>query len=308
MANTYDLIILGGGPAGVTAGIYAARQHLNVLLVAKSFGGQMARKSVDIENYPGFECVSGLELIQKFENHLRKQKIDIEINEVASLDKIEEGFKVITKDKKEFRARALIVATGSDPRHLDIPGEKEFTGRGVSYCPICDGPVFSGKKVAIVGGGNSALEAAIFLSNYVQKIYILERGEHIGGDSVIYEKAAKMGKTEIITNVDLKGIKGDKFVDSIIYQDIGTKEIKTLQVGGIFVEIGNRPATSFIKGMADLNEKGEIIADPKTAQTKTPGLFSAGDVDDVPYKQIVIAAGEGAKAALSAYNYLQGNI
>jgi len=307
----YDLIIIGGGPAGITAGIYAARQKLNTLLITKSFGGQIARKAVMIENYPGFEEISGLELIQRFEKHLRKQKIDIERDEVTKLKKIKGRFNAVTKSKNRFESKAVIVASGADPRPLEVPGEKEFIGRGLSYCVTCDGPLFEGKTVAVIGGGNAGFEAAIFLSKIAKKIYILEYALRVGADQINQEILRKTGKAEVITNAQLKEIKGQKFVDSIVYQDYNppatrkNPKTKTLSVQGVFVEVGSQPATSFVKDLVDFNEKDEIVVDPKTGQTRTPGLFAAGDLDDVPYKQIVIAAGEGAKAALSVYEYLQ---
>jgi len=301
----YDLIIIGGGPAGITAGIYAARQKLNTLLITKSFGGQVARKAIMIENYPGFEEISGMELIQKLEKHLRKQKIDIERDEVTKLKKIGEKFFVQTKSKNRFQSKAVIVASGADPRPLEVPGEKEFIGKGVSYCTTCDAPLFANKTVAVIGGGNAGFEAAIFLSLIAKKIYILEHGKKVGADEINQERVKKTKKVEIITNTALKRIRGNQFVNSIVYQDRKNRKNITLPVEGIFVEVGSQPATSFVKGLVDFNEKDEIIVNPKTGETRIRGLFAAGDIDDVPYKQIVIAAGEGAKAALSAYNYLQ---
>lgn len=301
----YDLIIIGGGPAGITAGIYAARQKLNTLLISKTFGGQMARKAVDIENYPGFEKISGLELIQKFEKHLRKQEIDVERDEATKLKKLKKGFLVFTKSKQRFQSKAVIVASGADPRPLEVPGEKKFIGKGVSYCTACDAPLFVDKTVAVIGGGNAGFEAAMALSKWAKKIYILEAGPIVKADAENQERVKKTGKVEIITNAQVKEVKGDKFVNSIVFEDRKTKKEKNLKTDGVFVEIGSQPATSFVKDLVDFNEKDEIIVDPKTGQTKIPGLFAAGDIDDVPYKQIVIAAGEGAKAALSAYDYLQ---
>ncbi len=309
----YDLIIIGGGPAGITAGIYAARQKLNALLITKSFGGQMARKAVAVENYPGFEKISGLELIQKFENHLKKptvptqQKIKIELGTVRKVKKVGKIFSVSISAKKNFQAKAVIIASGADPRPLEVPGEKEFIGKGVSYCTACDAPFYAGKDVAVIGGGNAGFEAAIALSSWSKKIYILEHNLKIRANEIIQEKVKATGKIEIITDAVLKKIQGENFVSSLIYQDNKLKKNKTLKIEGVFVEIGSQPATSFVKGLVDFNEIDEIIANPKTCQTKTPGLFVAGDVDDVPYKQIVIAAGEGAKAALSVSNYLQKN-
>ncbi|XOB40703.1 MAG: NAD(P)/FAD-dependent oxidoreductase [Candidatus Nealsonbacteria bacterium] len=301
----YDLIIIGGGPAGMTAGIYAARQRLKTLLISKDFGGQMAKKAVAIENYPGFEEISGLDLIKRFEKHLRKQTIDIERDEVAKMKKIDNSFFIWTSNKNKFESKTVIIASGSDPRPLEVPGEKEFIGKGVSYCAVCDGPLFSGKEVAVIGGGNSGFETAQFLNSIAKKIYILEYGSEVKADSKNQEIVKKGGKTEIITNVLLKEIKGDTFVNSIVYQDRKTKEDKTLSVEGIFVEIGSQPATSFIKDLVDFNEKDEIKIDPETCQTKTPGLFAAGDVTAGRFKQIVIAAGQGSKAALSVFDYLK---
>jgi len=319
----YDLIIIGGGPAGMTAGIYAARQKLNILLITKDFGGQVVKKAVAIENYPGFEEISGMELIQKFEKHLRKQKVDIERDEVKDVKKFGDKFIVTTKSKnkseritnyaldraqnfvRRFESKTVIVASGADPRPLEVPGEKEFIGKGVSYCAVCDGPLFEKKIVAVIGGGNSAFETAIFLSKIAKKIYILEYGEKVKADAVNQERVKKTGKAQIITNIIIKEIKGNKFANSIIYQDRKTGKKFILPLDGVFVEIGYQPATSFIKGLVDFNERDEIKVDFETCQTKTPGLFAAGDVNVGQFKQIVTACGEGAKAALSVYNYLE---
>jgi len=301
----YDLIIVGGGPAGITAGIYSARQNLKTLLITKEFGGQVARKAVNIENYTGFEEISGSDLIQKFENHLKRQKIDIEINEVIKLKKDKDIFIVSTKDGKSFESKAAIVASGGDPRPLEVPGEKEFIGRGISYCAICDGAFFSEKTVAIIGGGNAGFETAIFLSNIVKKIYILDFCEKAIADAENQERVKKIGKVEVITSAVLKEIKGDQFVKSIIFQDRKSQELKNLEVEGVFIQIGNQPATSFVKDLVEFNERDEIKIEIENFRTKTPGLFAAGDVNIGRYKQIVTACGEGAKAALAAYDYLQ---
>jgi thioredoxin-disulfide reductase len=304
MEKIYDLIIIGGGPAGMTAGIYAARQKINTLLLAKDFGGQMAKKAVGIENYPGFEEISGFELIRKFENHLKKQKVDIKIDEAKQVKKVGKNFVVITKSKNKFESKAVIVASGADPRPLEVPGEKEFLGRGVSYCTTCDGPLFENKIVAVIGGGNSAFESAIYLSKIAKKVSILEYEDRVKADVENQEVLLKTGKTQIITSVEIKEIKGKKFVESIFYQDRKTGKKFVLPVDGIFVEIGYQPATSFVKGLVDFNERDEIKVNFETFETKTSGLFAAGDVNTGPYKQIITAAGEGAKAALAAYDYL----
>ena len=312
----YDLIIIGGGPAGMTAGIYAARQKLSTLLITKDFGGQIARKAVAIENYPGFGEISGIELIQKLEEHLKKfetnsyrQKSDggIEIKKDSTVKVQKEGkdFLVSTQDKNEYKSRAIIVASGADPRPLEVSGEKEYIGKGVSYCAICDAAFFKGKEVAVVGGGNAGFEAALALSEWAKKIYILEFSSAAAADEINQEKAAKTGKVEVITDAALEKIKGDKFVSSIVYLNKKKNEKKNLEVQGVFVEIGSQPATSFVRGLAEFNEIDEIKVNPFTGETSTPGIFAAGDADNVPYKQIVIACGEGAKAAISVYKYIK---
>ena len=273
-------------------------------MITKSFGGQVARKAVAIENYPGFEKISGQELIKKLEEQLRKQKIDIEQKEVIRVEKKAQGFLILTESKETFESKTVIVASGADPRPLEVPGEKKFIGRGLSYCVTCDAPVFSNKTVAVIGGGNAGFEAAIFLANYAKKIYILEAGSKVGADQFNQEKVKKIKKIEVISSAILKRIEGKKFVEKIIYQNKKTKKNITLPLEGIFVEIGSQPATSFIKGLVDFNKKDEIKVDFETCQTKTEGLFAVGDLNVGPYKQIVTAAGEGAKAALAAYDYL----
>lgn len=301
----YDLIIIGGGPAGITAGIYATRLKLNTLLITKSFGGQVAKKAVAIENYPGFKSISGSELTKKMEDHLKAQEINIEIDEVRKIEKTNNGFLIFTKNKKEFQAKSVILASGADPRPLEVPGEKEFIGKGVSYCSICDGPLFNGKEVVIIGGGNAGFETAIFLAGIAKKIYILEYGSEIKAFEANQETVKKSGKVEIIKNAELKSIKGKNFVESIIYEDRETKKEKTLKIQGVFVEIGSQPATSYVKGLVDFNKRDEIKVEFETCQTKTPGLFAVGDLNVGRYKQIVTACGEGAKATLAAYGYIQ---
>lgn len=307
MGKIYDLIIIGGGPAGITAGIYASRQKLNTLLIAKNFSGQVARKAVAVENYPGFGKISGMELIQRFEKHLKKQKIQIEKDSAVKLKKTGKVFLVLTKSKKQFQAKAIIIASGVDPRSLAVLGEKKFIGKGVSYCSICDGPMFLNKTVAVVGGGDAGFETAIFLSNWAQKIYILEYSPKINADVENQEIVKKIDKIQIITNVVLKEIRGKNFVDSIIYQDRKTGKKATLSLDGVFVEVGSIPATNFVRGLVVFNKKGEIKIDLRTCMAKTAGIFAAGDVTEIKDKQIVIAAGQGAKAALSVYKYLQKN-
>jgi len=304
----FDLIIIGGATAGLTSAIYAIRKKLKVLLLTKQIGGQSLLTD-NIENFPGFENISGAELVAKIEKQVKNLGAEIKENaEVASIEKKDGGFLVKVKSTSgvdRFEARALILASGRKPRLLNVPGEEKFLGKGVSVCSICDAPLFQNKDVAVVGGGNAGLEAALDLTKYAEKIYVLEANGKIRGDEATQEQLRKTGQVEFQTGIEVQEIKGNKFVESLIYKDKNTGEIKELKVGGVFINIGQIPATDFLKGFLELNQWGEIAIDPKTNQTSVPGVFAAGDATDVKYKQCIIAAGEGAKAALSAYEYLQ---
>jgi len=300
----YDLIIIGGGPAGVTAGIYAVRKKLKVLIISKDFQGQV-KWAVSVENYPGLPDIKGMDLAKKFEDHLKQYEAEIIADEVIKIDKENQIFELITKKGDRFISLSVVIATGADPRPLEVPGEKEFISKGVTYCTTCDAPFFKDKKVAVIGGGNSGVKAAIELTNYASKVYLIEFQDKLAADELEQERARNNEKIEILTSSALKSIKGSNKVEKIVYEDVKSKQKKNLNVEGVFVSVGTQPATSFIKEMVDFNEKDEIVVDPKTCQTKTPGLFSAGDVTDVKYNQIIIAAGEGAKAALSVYDYLR---
>ncbi len=303
----YDVAILGAGPAGLTAGIYTARQGMSVILIAKNLGGQMTQKAVAIENYPGFENISGLDLIQKMESQVQFLKIPIKNEEFVSLEKNNDIFKIILKNEEIIESCSIILASGSQPRNLNVPGEKEFIGRGVSYCTTCDGPLFQNKDIAIIGGGNAGFEAGIFMSTYANNIYILEYNHQFGADKENQKKASALEKIKLITSAELKEIKGDNFVREIVYFDKKENQEKVLPVSGVFVQAGWQPASSFVNNWVELNERKEIIINHKTMTTKTPGIFAAGDVTDGFVKQIVCAAGDGAKAAISAYKYLQSN-
>ena len=292
----YDLIIIGGGSAGITAGIYAARQKMKTLLLTKSFGGQMVHKSVEIENYPGFDKISSRELIERFENQLKSKDIEIETDKVLSIVK-KDYFNILTEAEKQYQSKTVIIATGSEPRKLNIKGEKEFLGKGVSYCATCDGPIFSNKKVAVIGGGESGFETALFLKKYASDIFILEQDEKPRASKEIQEKAKEAG-IKLIVSAIVKEIKGSVFVEEIIYNE------DVIKVNGIFIQIGYVPDASFAKELIDINEKGEIIVNFETLETKTPGLFAAGDINIGKVKQIITACGEGAQATIYAYNYL----
>lgn len=301
----FDLVIIGAATAGLTAAIYSARKKLNTIILTDKLGGQSLLTD-NIENYPGFKVISGQELTDKIKEQV--ENLGVEIKEGVRIRKIlktGDNFEIKAEDGKVFQTKSVIIATGKKPRRLNAPGEKEFTGKGVSFCSICDAPLFGAKDVAVVGGGNAGLESAMDLTKYSDKIYVLEFGQKIMGDKSTQEKLLQTGKVEFIVNAAVKQIKGEKFVENLIYEDRTNGEIKDLKVGGVFVNIGQIPSSEFVKDFVQLNEAGEIIIDPKTNQTSMPGVFAAGDVTDILFKQCIIAAGEGAKAALSVYSYLQ---
>ena len=305
--DTYDLIIIGAGPAGISAAVYSARQKLNILMLSKDFGGQVAKKAVDIENYPGFEKISGTDLVELYQKQLTANNLEMTADEVTEVAKSGKLFTVKTMTGESYQSVAVIVASGAKSRLINVPGEEEFAGKGVSYCSLCDGPIFRDKTVAVVGGGNNGFESALFLSNYVKKIYILEFSDQLRADKENQDHVRKNKHIEIIVNAQVQKIEGDKFVNSLTYKDLISNEEKKLDVNGVFVEIGYSPATAFLKDLVELNDKKEIVVDSATLATKTPVLFSAGDCNVSKYKQIILASGEGAKAALSAYEYIKKN-
>lgn len=298
----HDLIILGAGPAGMTAGVYAARKQLDTLLITKDIGGQTTW-SAEIENYLGYTYITGPELVQKFEDHLRYFNLRLEYAEVKRLCRIDGGFNIECDSMREFEARTVVIATGKSPRMLNIPGERQFRGKGVSYCSTCDAPIFAGMDVAVVGGGNSGLDAAIQLMRITPKVYLIEADSYLRADEVFRRKAEAAHNVEMLLDTKPTEIRGDVMVTGLNIVNIKTGETRSLKVRGIFVEIGLTPNTGFIDGLVKLNKYGEIPVNCAT-ETGVPGLFAAGDVTDVPQKQIIIAAGDGAKAALGAYSYL----
>lgn len=303
----YDLIIIGADSAGLTAGIYAGRKKLNTLILTKQIGGQSIYTNT-IENYPGIDLIGGIELIGKITAQVKKYGVEIkEGEEVVSIEKGEKDFSVKTKNEESIETKSVIIATGKVPRRLDVPGEKELENKGVSFCSICDAPLFGGKLVAVIGGGNSGLETAMDLTKYAEKIYVFEYTPKLRGDEFLQDKLKQSGKVEFILNAEIKKIKGRDFVEKIVYLERKTEKIKDMPVSGVFVNIGWDPAALFLGKLVDLNSRGEIIVNPKTMETSVRGIFAAGDVTESVYKQIVIAAAEGAKAALSAYNYVMSN-
>lgn len=295
----YDLIIIGAGPAGITAAVYAARKKMNTLVITKDIGGQAAI-SGDIENYTGYQFITGPELAAKFEEHLRRYDLELkEGEEVAGLEKKDDAVLVET-NKSVYETRTAIIASGKRSRELNVSGEKEFKNKGLTYCATCDGPLFSGKVVAVIGGGNSALDAALQLINIAKHVYIINITPQLGGDAVMREKVEQADNITILNNAQVTAIEGDKFVTSIKVKK--EDKLETLAVEGVFVEIGLIPNSEFAKGV-EKNQYGEIKVNSYN-ETNIPGIFAAGDVTDVPEKQIIIAAGEGSKALLTAFRYL----
>lgn len=295
----FDLIIIGAGPAGITAGVYAARKQMNFLVITEDIGGQTAL-SGDIENYTGYQFISGPELAVKFEEHMKKYGIAVKENEgVTELRKKDNTVMVVTK-KGDYEARTVIIASGKRSKELEVEGEREFKNKGLTYCATCDGPLFSGKDVAVVGGGNSGLDATLQLMNIANHTYVINMAADLTGDQIMQEKIRQSKKVSIFNSSRVAAIQGDAFVQSIrIEKD---KKEETLTVQGVFVEIGLIPNSEFVKGI-NKNEQGEIKVNSHN-ETNVAGIFSAGDVTDVPEKQIVIAAGEGSKACLTAFRYL----
>lgn len=302
----YDLIIVGAGPAGITAAVYAARKQMKTLVLSKDVGGQAAQ-SWDIENYTGYQFITGPELAGKFMEHLKNPNIESKIGkdyEVTCIGKRGEGF-TVKAVKTEYEGRTVIVASGRKPRLLKAPGEAEYKNRGVTYCATCDGPLFAGKDVAIVGGGNSALDAAMQMIPLARRIYMVDIADHIIGDPVMLEKVKAAPNVQIMSGTKVREIFGGRFVEGIKVSE-GDGEPKPIPVEGVFIEIGSMPARE--PGCeVTFNERGEIIVNDR-CETNVPGLFAAGDVTTVPEKQIIVAAGQGCIASLSAFRYVSRNV
>jgi len=294
-----DLIIIGAGPAGITASVYASRKKMNFLVITKDIGGQAAWSS-DVENYPGYQFITGPDLVEKFQEHLQKYGIQVRENEEAVELEKKDKIIYIKTTKEVYEAKTAIIAAGKRVKEIGVPGEKEYKNKGVAYCVTCDGLLFAEKDVAVVGGGNSALDAAIQMMHIANKVYLINITDAFMGDSIMQEKVKNNPKVKILHNTRVESIIGDKFVKGINIDTQGRKE--TLNVKGIFIEIGLMPNSWFAKGL-DKNEKNEIKVNCAN-ETNVPGIFAAGDVTSVPEKQIVIAAGDGAKAALGAFRYL----
>jgi alkyl hydroperoxide reductase subunit F len=303
----YDLVIIGGGPAGVAAGVYAARKKMKTVLVTDSFGGQSV-VSADVENWIGEKSISGYDLAQKMEAHLRAQA-GIEIDDgdlvtgpISPISPV--GFRVTTKKGKVFEAKAILLVSGSRRRKLGVPGEKEFEGKGVAYCSTCDAPLFGGRQVAVVGGGNSGLEAVRDLLPYAAEIYLLHHRSELKGDKETQEKVLNHPNIHVILNAETQSINGQTGVESLTYKDLSTGETKVLPVQGVFVEAGLLPNSDIVKDLVELNDHGAVKINFQTQATSREGIWAAGDVADSLYRQNNISMGDAVKAVLNIYDYL----
>lgn len=299
----YDVIIIGGGPAGMTAAIYTARKKLKTLLLAKQLGGQMVWSS-DVENYAGFSFITGAELTMKFEEHIKSIKEDLEVKdgvEVRHIDKNVKSFQVDDATGNTYYARALIIASGKVPRRLGIPGEDKFFGHGVAVCATCDAPLYKNKDVAVIGGGNSAMDAMLALAKVARRVYSINLNSELLGDTVLKDKIHAIPSIKFFNSTKSAEIIGDDRVTGIRIEQRDQAE-QVLPVDGVFIEVGYAPSHDF-DILTNKNDKDEIKVD-QNLQTNVPGIFAAGDINDAWGEQIIIAAGEGAKAAMAVADYL----
>ncbi len=302
--DPFDVLVVGGGPAGASAAIYAARKGIATGLVAERFGGQVM-DTMGIENFISVKETEGPKLVAALEQHVKSYDVDVmNLQRAKALRSDEDGIAVELENGATLKSKSVIISTGARWREMNVPGEKEYRGKGVAYCPHCDGPLFKGKRVAVIGGGNSGVEAAIDLAGIVSHVTLIEFDSQLRADAVLQVKLGSLPNVTVIKSALTKEVLGDgQKVNGLKYEDRTTGDIHTLELEGIFVQIGLLPNTDWLKGTIDLSPRGEIIIDAK-GETSMPGVFAAGDCTTVPYKQIIIAMGEGAKASLGAFDYL----
>ncbi|MDI6890199.1 MAG: thioredoxin-disulfide reductase [Thermodesulfovibrionales bacterium] len=304
LPDIYDVIIIGGGPAGLTAGIYTSRARLKSLLIGKGFAGGQVTTIEWIENYPGFdEGISGIEFSQRMERQAKKFGLEIIQGSVTEIYLHDEIKRIVLEEGEVHEAKAVILATGANPRPLKVEGEEQYRGRGVSYCATCDGAFFKDKKIAVIGGGNSAVQEAIFLTKFAEVVYIVHRRDQLRATGIIQERAFANPKIKFIWNSLVEKIDGKDTVNALFLKNVETGERSQLDVEGVFVYIGYNPNTGFLKGLVTLDEDNYIITDEEMS-TSVPGIFAAGDVRAKSLKQITTAVGDGAMAAVSAEKYI----
>ncbi len=303
----YDVIIIGGGPAGLAAGLYAARGGLKTLICEeKVFGGQILM-SYEVDNYPGFpKGISGMDLMDNFMKQAEKFGVETNYEGIKGIEDQGKTKYVILSNGTKLSTKTIIIAAGASANKLNCPGEKKFTGKGVSYCATCDGAFFRGKPVAVVGGGDSALEEALYLANLASKVYVIHRREQLRAVKVLQDRAFSNKKLEFIFNHVVKEIQGDKFVNGVLIENVKTGELSRLDVDGIFIYVGITPNTKFLEDIIELNEDGYIIVN-ENMETNIPGIFAAGDIRVTPLRQVLTAAADGAIAASCAQKYIERN-
>src|SRR5680860_40518 len=299
----YDTIIIGSGPAGMTAGIFAVRREMKTLIIGKELGGQLVWAN-EIENYPGFKSIKSFELINRIKTQATNFGVEFKSDEVKQITKLENGDFLLNAGREEYQAKTVIVTMGLSPRRLAVPGEVELNGKGVSYCANCDGPFYKGKKVAIVGGGNSALDAAEFMSKIASKVYLIHRKSEFKAFDILVNQVNERKNIKIIMNNTVNLISGEGKVEKITLSDVNNKSETVLDVDGVFVEVGRIAHTDLVGDLVERDSKNQIIT-KNHMETKTSGLFAAGDVVANEFKQIPIAMGQATIAALSAYQYIQ---
>jgi thioredoxin reductase (NADPH) len=307
MSKLYDVIIIGSGPAGLTAGIYTSRNKLSTLLFEKGLIGGNINEAEKVDNYPGYpKGIGGMELTSLMHEQALLYGTEV-INDDVTGIKIEDKVKTVQTSQGDFSAKALIIAGGSERQKLNAPGEKEYTGRGVSYCATCDAPFFRDKIVAIVGGGNAALYEALHISKFASKVYIIHRRDQLRATPVVQDKVFSEPKIEFIWNTVVTEVLGETFVNKLKLSDVKTGKESFLELDGVFVAIGLVPNTSYLKGVVDMDEKGSIIVSGKM-ETSVPGIYAAGDIRVNSIRQVIAAAGDGAVAAVSAANFIENQV
>lgn len=298
----FDTVILGGGPAGLSAGIYASRGAVSTAIVDMNMFGGQPSNYLELENYPGFQVVGGYDLMEKFEEHADKFGVKkFPMQEIQSIDL--NSKKIITSEN-EFSAKTIIIATGAQPMKLGVPGEKEFVGRGVSYCAVCDGAFYRNKVVAVVGGGNAAVEEAMYLTKFADKVYLVHRRDELRADKIVQERAFKNEKIEFVWNSIVTEIKGENLVDTVVLENVKTHEVSDLSVNGVFPYIGIVPNVENISGQL-LQDAGGFIITDETMATSVEGVFAVGDVRKTPLRQVITAASDGAVGAVYAVKYIE---
>ncbi len=302
--KNYDIIILGGGPAGLSAAIYAARSAAKVAIIDISMFGGQPSNYLELENYPGFSKIGGYDLMEKFEEHADMFGIDkYPMEEIQSVD-LTSDIKTITTLNGEFTSKAVIIATGAQAKKLGVSGEKEFLGRGVSYCAVCDGAFYKDKTVAVVGGGNAAVEEAMYLTRFANKVYLIHRRNELRADKIVQERAFKNNKLEFIYDTIVKEIEGNELVTNAKLENVKTGETQNLAINGIFPYIGFTPNVEQFNGQIEQDENGFIITDDKM-QTNIKGVYAVGDIRTTPLRQVITAAADGAVAAVYAGRYVE---